>query len=117
MLGRIIGVIIATFMIAAFYGLFCTAMDFMGSNYQPVHSGHRAAAGVYGLFGVVSEEIQNNEPHETSNLTSIARKIAAPYAVTADLSAILGGKLILACDSFFHAAEHKADQVAPTGGQ
>ncbi len=113
MLGRIIGIIVTTFIIAMLYGFFVTTMDFLGTGYDPVASGHRAAHNVYGLFGVVSEEIENNSTHPTSKLETVMRKIAAPYAVTADLTAILTGKLEIGIASFFHAAETKADQAAP----
>ena len=112
MLGRIIGVIITTFMIAIVYGFYCGTMDFLTSRPDPVQSGHHAAGGVYGLFGVVSDEIKNNDARATSHVSTVGRKIAMPYAVTADLSAILTGKLELAITSVFHVAEKKIDKTA-----
>jgi hypothetical protein len=96
-----------TFVVAICYGLFFTTMNFMGPNYDPVASGHQAAANVYGLFGLVSNEVKQNEgesadaqPHHHS----IAYKIARPYAITVDLSAILGGKAEISLSSFVHSA-------------
>jgi hypothetical protein len=111
--GRILGVIFTTFLIAALYGLFCTTADFMSTKYDPVASGRRAAGGVYGLFGVVSEEIEHNDPNASPKTVSVAKRIASPYAVTADVTALLGGKLELAASSFFHGAVNAADKVAP----
>ena len=110
MLARIIGVIVTTFLLAALYGFFVTTMDFLDSRaYDPVASGHYAAGKVYGLFGVVSEEIDNNAPHNNGRLPSVARKIAAPYAIVADLTAIFAGKFEIFVLSFFHTAEKTVD--------
>ena len=106
---RIVGFIVMTFVIAAIYGLFLTTEDFMGPNYNPETSGHKAAENVYGLFGTVSEEIKKDDVNEPARAVSIAHKIAMPYAVTADLSALLGGKVEAGLSSFFHAADRHSD--------
>jgi hypothetical protein len=113
LLGRILGVIFTTFLVAALYGLFCTTVDFMNPKYDPVASGRRAAHSVYGLFGVVSEEIEHNDPQASPRTVTIAERIATPYAVTADLAGLLGGKLELGLSSLFHGAVTAADKVAP----
>jgi hypothetical protein len=102
---RIISFIITTFLIAALYGLFVTTMDFMRPNYDPVASGHRAAGNIYGLFGTVNDEVKRNDPNAPARNTTITYKLAMPYAVTADLSAIFGGKIEVGVSSFFHAAQ------------
>ena len=103
---RIIGLIVMTFMVAIFYGLFLTTMDFMAPNYNPITSGHRAADNIYGLFGTVATEIKNNDGSASDHGTSVTHKIAMPYAVTADLSAILGGKLEVKVSSLFHMSQN-----------
>jgi hypothetical protein len=103
---RILGIIVMTFMVAVIYGLFLTTMDFMGSpTYNPVNSGHEAANNIYGLFGTMTTEVRRNEGDAEAHNPTIAHKIAMPYAVTADLSAILGGKIEVGLSSLFHAAE------------
>lgn len=99
--GRIIGVIVTTFVIAIVYGLFLTTRDFIRPGYDPEVSGHHAADNVYGLFGAVSDEVKRNENEQpTTAYMSVAHKIAMPYALTADLSALLGGKLEVFIGSF-----------------
>lgn len=112
--GRIGGVVFFTFMVAMAYGLFLTTRDFMFTNpsFDPVASGHHAAANVYQLFGTVSGEIQRNDEHESPKATSIMHKIAIPYAVTADLTAILGGELEAGIRSFFRSTESQMDSKA-----
>jgi len=103
-LARIIGLIITTFVIAIIYGLCLTTMDyFTKPNYTPVASGHHAADTIFGLFGTVSDEIKRNED-DHPHATSVAYKIARPYAITADLAAVLGGKLEVNIGSLFHRA-------------
>jgi hypothetical protein len=94
-------------MIAVIYGLFLTTMDFLGPNYDPVASGHKAASNVYGLFGTADAEIKRNEA-ESPHATPVAYKLARPYAITADLSAIFGGKIEVGLASLLHSAENKA---------
>jgi hypothetical protein len=116
LLRSIISLIITTFMIAAIYGLFCTTVDlFSKSNYDPVMSGRRAAGSIYGLFGVVTEEVNRNDANEPPHFKeSIAQKIAAPYAVTADVVALLGGKLERGVVGLFdHAEEHTGRPAGP----
>ena len=111
-LSRILGVIVTTFVIALFYGLLLTTEDLFRPHYNPVSSGHRAAENVYGLFGTVSEEIKRNDASEPVRLTSIAHRIAMPYAITADLSAIFGGRIEAGVlDLFNRALGHKARDV------
>lgn len=107
---RVLGVIISTFVVAIVYGLFLTTMDFYHPNYSPVASGHRAAANIYGLFGTVSDEVKHNDAGEPAQVTSIARKIAMPYAIVADLSAIFGGKLEMGFASLVHNARNHLDK-------
>lgn len=111
--GRVLGIIFTTFLFAALYGLFCTTADFMSDNYDPVVSGRRAASAVYGLFGEVSTEIERNDANASPKTVSIAHRIAQPYAVTADLAALLGGKLEIGASHLFHGAVKAADKVAP----
>jgi len=103
---RIVGLIVTTFMVAIIYGLFVATMDFMSHrpDYSPVASGHRAADTIYGLFGTMNTEIKNNEGEAPSRGSGVAYKIAMPYAVTADLSAILGGKIESGIAAFIHRA-------------
>ncbi len=115
--GRVLGIIFTTFLLAALYGLFCTTVDFMNANYDPVASGRRAAHSVYGLFGVVSEEIEHNDVNASPKTVSVAERIAAPYAVTADISALLGGKLEIGASKVFHGTVKAADKIAPAQTQ
>lgn len=115
--GRILGLIFTTFLLAALYGLFCTTADFMNPNYDPVASGRRAASAVYGLFGEVSTEIERNDSNASPKTISIAHRIAEPYAVTADLAALLGGKLELGLSSLFHGTVKAADKIAPASAR
>ena len=111
--GRFLGVIFATFLLAVLYGLFCTTADFMDANYNPVASGRRAAHNVYGLFGVVSEEIEHNDVNASPRIVSLAERIAGPYAAAADIAALLGGKLEIGASRLLHGAVRAADEVAP----
>lgn len=111
--GRILGIIFTTFLIAALYGLFITTVDFMNAGFDPVKSAHRAASGVYSLFGDVSEEIERNDANASAKTVSVAHRISTPYAITADISALLGGKLELLASSLFHGTVAVADKVAP----
>jgi len=104
---RIIGIIVMTFMIAIFYGLFLTTENFLQPDFNPVATGHQAANNIYGLFGTISNEIKQNEPRGGHDM-AVAHKLAMPYAVTADLSAILGGKLEVSLASLFHQASTDA---------
>ena len=110
-ISRLLGLVLATFLIAVIYGLFLTTVDFMKPGYNPVTSGHRAAQGVYGVFGTVDNEIRNNDEGESKHTTSVLRKIAKPYAIAADLSAILGGKIELVVSSLFHRTVNKASDL------
>lgn len=101
-LGRIVGTIIATFVIAMLFGFVLTTADFTKPDYKPETSGHRAADKVYGLFGTVSSEIKRNDHSEPTWAETIFQKIAMPYALTSDLSAIFAGKLELGAASIFH---------------
>jgi len=77
----------------------------MQPNFDPVASGHQAAADVYGLFGTVNNEVKQNDgtaPALQSHHSTITYKLARPYAITADLSALLGGKLEVSISSFVH---------------
>lgn len=115
--GRLLGLVFTTFLIAALYGLFIATADFMNAGFDPVKSAHRADAGVYHLFGDVSEEIERNDVNATPKTVSTAHRIAKPYAVTADVSALLGGKLELLASSAFHGTLAAADKVAPPAGK
>jgi len=114
MAARIIGFILSTFFIAILYGLCLTTLDFFGPHYDPVSSGHRAANTIYGLFGTAAEEIQRNEAEPNAHSTSVAYKIARPYAITADLSAIFGGKIEVGINSLLHTAENRAQPSPQT---
>ena len=107
---RVIGVIFTTFFIAFLYGFVLTTMDFIEPNYNPVVTGHRAADNIYGLFGTVNHEVkQTAEKPETTHSVTVAHKIARPFAVTADLSAILGGKMEMGISSMIHTAEGRPE--------
>lgn len=113
-IGSVIGFIVTTFLLAIIYGLYVTTVDFMGpSSYDPVASGRKAGAGVYSLFGVTAEEIEHQAPQASPKTSSVAHRIAVPYAVTADLSALLGGKLEIGIAHIFRGVEKVADKVAP----
>ncbi len=102
---RIISFIIMTFVVAICYGFFLTTENFMRPNFDPVTSGHQAADNVYNLFGLINNEVKRNDsaaPALQPHHATIAYKIARPYAVTADLSAILGGKLEVRLSLFAH---------------
>lgn len=109
--GRIVSFIIMTFFIAALYGVGCAAMDYLGDQPDSVVTGRYAAAHVYGLFGSVSEEASiNNADKKQPSSPSLARKIAAPYAVTADISGLLSSKLINGMSSVFHTVDKKTEE-------
>jgi len=80
----------------------------MGAGNSPEASGHRAADKVYGLFGTVSEEIKRNEHDEPTRAETILQKIAMPYALTADLSAIFTGKIEAGAASLVHDLSHRS---------
>ncbi len=111
---RIIGLIVTTFIIAMIYGIFVATVDFTGLDakiaYDPVISGHRAAKNVYALFGTANNEIKQNEGEAPQRGNGIAHKVAMPYAVTADLSAIVGGKVEVGMSTLFH---HARNQIQP----
>ena len=99
----------ATFFVAIIYGLGCATVDQLKNEKDPVATGHTAATHVYALFGVVVEEATaNNADQSHATPPSIVRRIAAPYAVTADVSGLLGSKLINGMMSFFHTVREKA---------
>jgi len=102
----IIGFIITTFLLAALYGFGCTAMAFIRGEHDPEATGHYAAAHVYGLVGAVDNEVKSNEARGPS--PSLAHQIAAPYALTADVAALLSGKLVNAIASIFRTVDEKA---------
>ncbi len=103
---RVASVIFATFLIAFLYGFVLTTMDFIEPNYNPVATGHRAADNIYSLFGTVNHEVkQTADKPETVHSVTVAHKIARPYAVTADLSAILGGKMEIGLSSMIRTAQ------------
>ena len=107
-LGRIVGTIIGTFVVAMLFGFVLTTIDFSEPDYSPETSGHRAANKVYGLFGTVSDEIKRNDRDEPARAQTILQKIAMPYALTADLSAILAGKLEVGAEKVFRDFERRA---------
>jgi hypothetical protein len=107
LVSRIAGVIITTFIIASMYGLALTTTDFVRSGYNPEASGHKAADHVYGIFNTVSNEIQRNETEKPVQVVTALHRVAVPYAVTADLSAIFAGKLEIGVSSFFHAIDKR----------
>lgn len=112
--GRILSFIVTTFLVALVYGSFCATEDFFNASGDPVGSGRRAAGNIYNLFGVVTEEASradaNAAPPDAgkSGGSLIARKIAAPYAATADVAAIISGKAEHSLSSFFHTVNDKA---------
>ncbi len=104
-LGRIIGFIVVTFLVAFLYGFLCATVDCMRSSCEPVSSGRRAAENIYNLFGTVSEEARKNDAASDAHpADSTMRKIASPYAVTADVTAILTGKIEAGISAMLHPA-------------
>jgi len=114
-LRSILGLIILSFCVAVIYGVGCATVDFLNDRKDPVQSGRHAAATIYGLFGVVTEEAKRNDAEAPQTPTSSAvQKIATPYAVTADISALLCGKLENSLRSTTETIETKTP-VQPSG--
>lgn len=107
LVSRVAGIIMTTFLIASLYGLALTTSDFVRSGYNPETSGHRAADHVYGIFNTVSNEIQRGETEKPVEVVAALHKVAVPYAVTADLSAIFAGKLEVGVSSFLHSIDKR----------
>ncbi len=113
---RILGIILMTFVIAALYGFAGTTMDFLKTGYDPVASGQRVSNNIYGLFGVVGQEVKRDEVKADESPRwndGIAKKIASPYAVTADVAAVICGKLEVGLFSFFASLDHKVAKENP----
>jgi len=109
-LNSIIGFIFTTFALATLYGIFCGTMNVIDGVNDPVAAGRHAASGVYSLFGDVSEEMQRNDIG--NNTESVAHRIARPYAATADIMALLTGKLEVGAADLIHGTAKRVDKAA-----
>ena len=106
---HIVSFIITTFLIAALYGFGCATMAFVKGERDPVAIGHDAAAHVHGLFGAVNNEVKSDGAYGLP--PSLIQQVAAPYAATADVTALLGGKFVEAVISAFHTIDEKMEDI------